>query len=310
MSWKTEKNKAPEHDSPRGNLETQPEYQAMLKGRDPTIVLPRNHLSYSQVNLYRICARRYYHKYIKGHTPPQSSNMVHGRKMHEVVESMLKYKIKYKKVPPAEMHKDLITDAVKAATAEIEVWEDKIPDAKVFASSSHALVDIYYKERMPSVRPRAIEQQVVGLIGGRVPFLGYVDMIEMSPMAVISPTDADPTRARRGDTIIDLKFSGRKYPKNQVYNALQLTVYADLLDVDHVGYDLLVETKTQNRSFTAQRAPRSIAEKKHGREAIIDVAEAISAGFFPRTDPDSWACSKKWCAFYAECRGPGPTYPT
>jgi len=269
--------------------------------------LPSGYLSYSQCNLYMNCGERYRRTYVLKNKRPGSSNMAHGRLMHSAIENMLLYKRDHNEVlPDADFHQQFLTDNLEDYFKEVDTWEEKIPDLAQAEKTSRRLLDLYYEKRMPDVRVRAVEIKVQGTIRERIPFLGYVDLIERSPMDITDFSDeaSNPYAIKPTDAIIDNKIVGRKYPPSRVENSLQLTVYAHLLKVEDVGYDLVVETKKARKiSFVPQRAIRSYQEKEHGMDVIEGIAESISAGVFIKADPDSWMCSKKWCPFWDDCRG-------
>lgn len=279
---------------------------AILKAADPRINLPTSFLSFSQINLYNLCGRRYYYKYVLGMRQPSSSNLVHGRMCHEVVDKMHQYKIHHNfETPPKEFYMDTITDELEGLEHDIEGFDPKIPDMNVFETTARELVGLYHEHRLPTVMPRVTEYRVVGLLRDRIPFQGYIDLIEQNPMIPTDPRDPaffhEGSPIHPGDTVIDLKFTGRKYGQSRVNDSMQLTLYAELTNLEHVGYDLLVQKKVSE--FVPQRSTRSTQEKNHVLDIMEDVVKGISLGHFPRTDTESWMCSEKWCPYYLSCRG-------
>lgn len=273
---------------------------------DSPYALPKEFLSYSQVRLWQTCGERYRRQYVYDERSPRSSNLSHGSLVHKLVETMLLHKMDTGDLLPLEAVNDMITDALPEEAVKTQVWDPKIPDLETLETSARALTELYYQERYPEVQPRGVEVPVRGMINGRVRFQGWVDLVEANPMnPQVYPVDpVDRPVPQPGDSLKDLKVTGRKYGPQRVENAMQLTVYADLLGLDEVGYDLLVETpKTRKRSFVSQISSRSADEKAHVADVIEDVTQAISAGVFPKTDPESWACSEKWCPYWSSCRG-------
>lgn len=271
--------------------------------------LPSEFLSHSQVNLYLLCGERYRRQYIERQPRGRSSNLMHGSLIHRAVEEMLRHKMRTGDVMPLDAVDAVISDELSRLN-DPDTWDPKIPDIGVLEKSARELSRLYHDERLPNVRPKAVELRVSGMINDRVPFRGYIDMVEANPMDPASDeapgTDVPPEEFGPGDCVRDLKCTGRNYGAHKVENSLQLTVYSDLVGVDFVGYDLLIETeKTRKQSYKQHDGVRSPREKEHARDVIEDVAKGISAGYFPKTDPESWMCSEKWCPFYAECRGKG-----
>lgn len=271
--------------------------------------LPKDYLSHSQVNLWFLCGHRYYLQYVMGESRPASSNLVHGRTVHSAVEVLNNYKIHNQgAMPPRELAQDTITDELSSDEAkDIEVWDPKIPNAEAMEETARTMTDIYYDERLPSTRPRATELKLETLIRGSIKILGYADLIEDSPMArtpgqpVTDVKDIRPT-----DFVTDLKNTSKTYGKNRVADSLQLTLYSAVTGAENVAFDLLVQTKKPK--FVRQESWRPQAEREHAFDVVEDVAAAISAGVFPKTDPESWMCTEKWCPFWKQCRGRTRTY--
>jgi len=302
MSWLADDDET-EDDVPRHRQQSE-EQLDIIASAASDVLLPTGILSWSQMNLYMTCGERYYRKYVLKTPQPNSSNLAHGRMLHEVMEEMHKYKmINNNEMPDRERHQDMISDLVQNFDAEVDTWDVKVPDANVAETSARELSDIYYEERLPQVRPRAVEHKVVGLVRGRVPFQGFIDLVDKNPMEPDDYTDplVDPHVPVPGDVIIDLKMTGKKYGPRDVQDHPQLTLYAAMTGVMDVGFDLLIQKK--NSEYVGQRAIRSIADKEHVFDLVEDVAAGISSGYFPKTSPMSWACDEKWCPYYGSCRG-------
>lgn len=274
--------------------------------------LPTEFLSHSQVNLWFTCGERYRRRYILRQDRGRSSNLAHGSLVHSIVEEMLTRKMTTGQIMTVDEVQDTITDKL-AGIEDPDVWDPKIPDVGVLERSARELSLLYHAEKLPDARPKAVELRVSGMLNDRVPFRGYIDMVDGNPMDPASdgpfPEGVAPG-FNPGDAVRDLKVTGRNYGPHRVENSLQLTLYADLVGVDHVGYDLLVETeKLRKQSLKVHDSIRSPGEKEHARDVVENVAKAISAGIFPKTDPESWACSEKWCPFYSDCRGKTTSVP-
>lgn len=303
MSWLPNEDDDTEDQLPRHRQQSE-EQKDIVASAASDVLLPTGILSWSQMNLYLTCGHRYYNKYVLKRPQPNSSNLAHGRLLHEVMEEMHKYKmVNNNEMPDRERHHDMISDLVKDFSEGIDMWDAKVPDEDTAETSSRELADIYYEERLPAVRPRAVEHKIVALVRNRVPFLGYIDLVDKNPMEpddYVNPL-ADPHMPVPGDAIIDLKMTGKKYGPKDVQDHPQLTLYAAITGVMDVGFDLLIQKK--NSEYVGQRATRSISDKEHVFDLVEDVAKGISAGYFPKTSPMSWACDEKWCPYYAGCRG-------
>jgi hypothetical protein len=275
-----------------------------MLARSRVYELPSPMMSFSQVNLYKICGERYRRKYAEKQRFPGSSNMAQGKLVHSVVEELNRFKMFHKVDPPKDMGPDLLSALIPHHTSDIEQWDTKVPSMDVLEKSSRALVDVYVKERLPNTRPRALELHIMDYINGVVPFQGFVDMVEVGEMNEEAYFNLDvdaPLSIAASDEVIDLKCTGKNYGAQRVTNSLQLSLYADALNVERVGFDLLIQT-TKATKFVPHRAWRTKAELEHAKDVVEDVAKAISAGIFMKADPESWVCDPKWCEHYGDCR--------
>lgn len=278
----------------------------VASGDVATLQLPTNYLSYSQLNLYGNCGERYRLKYVLDNRQPGSSNMAHGRMMHKIIEEMLLYKRDEGKLPSPEFHEDLLSDKLPEYFEDVDMWDEKIPDLVKAEEASRELLGIYYRDRLPDTRVKSVELQLKTTLQTEnftIPFVGYIDLVEHGPMDTADPTDPlyDPEKLKPTDGIRDTKITGRKYPKGKVADSLQLTLYAEALGVEDVGFDLLVQKKKSE--FVPQRGTRSRADKDHALDVVDRIAGGISQGVFLKADPEHWMCSDKWCPFWSECRG-------
>jgi len=277
--------------------------------------LPRTFMSYSQVNLFKICGERYRRSYVEDQPRGSSSNMAHGKMIHSVVEDLNRAKLTgeyndWGSSSALQYANDRISEHMATAALGIETWDPKVPDAQLFESSARDLVQIYVQERLPNTLPKALEVRVIDCLNGSVPFQGYIDMVEHSIMAFVDENGEVPdildlaaaqsTAFSASDKIVDLKNTGKTYGEGRVANSLQLSLYSKITGAERVGYDLLVQTKVPK--FVQQEAWRTPPELEHAADVVEDVARSISAGIFPRTDPESWVCSSKWCEYFSDCR--------
>lgn len=274
----------------------------LMENADTGVMLPQRYLSFSQINLYMVCAERYRRNYVLRAPRRRSSNMAHGSLVHKVLEEMHLFKMNTKEAPPKSFHHDVLSQRLDEYFTDLETWDEKIPTKKAAEDVGRELLDIYYEDRIHSVEVRDVERRITSLLRGRIPFLGYVDLIEKGPMDVHSDDNTEEIiTIRPTDGVRDVKVTGRKYAPTRVENSLQLSLYAEILGVEDVGFDLLVQKAKSE--YVPQRSTRSPREKEHALDVVESVADAISQGVFPKADPESWACNKKWCPFWDDCRG-------
>lgn len=272
-------------------------------GKSP-YTLPQGYLSYSQVDLYIKCPKRYEYKYIDRRPSKTSSSQARGKTVHSVLEQLHRLR-KHGEIPSWGLTKALLEDALSENMRSVEEWDDKVTSTEVARSGAEASLKLYVENRLPLMDVRAIETKVEIDINGRVPFLGYIDIIEDGGV--------DPAPGALygiGDSVRDIKTTTKKYGPGEIQNSLQLSLYAGATGIHTVAYDLLITPPKGGAQYVEQVAQRTSAEVAHAYDVVEDVARAISAGVFPRTSPQNWMCDAKWCPFYKECRGRGATVAT
>ena len=139
----------------------------------------------------------------------------------------------------------------------------------------------YLDEAAPEIRPAALEQSILGEIGG-VPVRGYIDLVDVD------------------GRIIDLKTSGKKPSGIEPSYAFQLATYQQLLPGSNgkTRLDTLVATKapqlvTIEHTTTAQEQFMTVNLYPRVREGIREGLYLPNRG--------SNMCSRKYCNFVDAC---------
>lgn len=301
------------------------EYLARLEAHEARLLhLPTRFLSYSQLTLYASCPRRYYYRYVLGQRAGTSSAMALGTLTHGAIEQGVNFKIQHQREPELAQLLDWIEDESKILAPEIKKWDDDQyldivdPEARrqMLANEARALASVFVRERLPKLLPRVSEYKVETLLRGRIPYIGYIDLITKDPDAAAM----NPEYANSGaeaihplDTIRDVKTVKKNYRPDQIANSLQLSLYAYATGAHTVAYELIRRPGKTARTAAPVTIPwpaegaaavvRSRAELEHALDHVEDVAQAMAQGSYPRIGPESWVCNAKWCDYYDQCRG-------
>lgn len=272
------------------------------------LTLPTPYLSYSQVSTYLQCPRRYEQAYILRERGPTSATMAFGTAVHKGVETAIRHQLEHGAPIAMEALQEAVFEATSHQLSDVQQWDDVFADAAEDKARFHRwaqdMTCAYVRNRLPQLKPVASESHLRVMLDGRVPFHAVVDIIEEYP-------DADMRVIR------DIKVTGKVYPPQRLETSLQLSIYAYLTGAQAVGYELFVRPKGPRQPGALhsqpQAAPGSVGpvaqlrppeQLLHAANLVVEVAEQISKGNFPRTDPGSWACSSRWCPAYRQCRGP------
>lgn len=245
--------------------------------------LPRGYLSASQIQKYLTCPEDYRLTYIEGRKFKPNSKMIRGSSVHKMVEKSL---IMLKGRGVAPMPEEVLDSSRGIVTSVLESQEpgEEIDIEEVIDSSQKSF-QAWYKERMHSVVPIAVEQQVLASVGG-VPAKGFIDYIDGS--------GGSPT-------VVDLKVGNKK---RDPCNSLQLGLYSLMTGIPSVAYDTILQpTKRLPCRINYESADYTEKHLQHIERLVGKVYEGITSGYFPLCLPDNWACNPAYCSNYERCRG-------
>lgn len=257
--------------------------------------LPKGYLSPSAVGEYLKCAYGYYLKYIEGVRPIKASeSLMAGTSVHAALE--LNYTSKLSSgsdlATPTVVatFQDALSDQLRRAMQECQSpdWDTCESDAR----ATGALALTKYMEIMaPSIIPIATELAVEGSIGD-VPVQARIDLLR------------DDQGNRR---VSDFKHSSKPKTIGDAVRSPQLGAYSILEQVDRV--ELITLPKTKSPKPVAASVTLTDADRQRTENLFKSVAQAITAGVFPYTDPASWACGEKWCSVWHACPQGGKLRP-
>ncbi len=253
-----------------------------------------NHLSYSSVSTYQLCARSWEYKYVKKISTPASPSLVFGSAFHGVVEAVIKARVAGDQQIPVEA----IWAEHWAKVQEEKIdWASELPEEL----SNLGLRMLTHKDTialLQSIEPMLdetgapmIEKRVeLHVPGVPIPIIGYIDLIDSTGCPC------------------DFKTAARMWTKEKAEAEEQPLFYHAALN--QAGYTqnpgmffrhfVFTKTKTpQTAVFTTQHTP---AQLFWLFGAIREVWRGIEAGVFP-PNPASWKCSDRWCEHFDRCRG-------
>lgn len=252
------------------------------------------HFSASQYGLYKKCPKAYEFRYVLGVKRPPSALALKGTVVHAGAEAAHLHVMEHKAPPPVEQITAVVSDVFDATKGEIETWEDATPGA--IKDDAVAAYRVYHRQGLPRVNPVAVEHAFAARVG-TVPVIGYIDLIDH----VRGPARAgveDPGKR----VVADLKVSSSSWSQADLDKDPQFTLYTIVTGVPAVRVDNLVSLSKgtelkQKESLRDPHAQRILVED------LEETVDLIKRGVFPKTAIDSWACSPKWCGYWAMCRG-------
>jgi hypothetical protein len=251
--------------------------------------LPTGYLSFSQIDSYLNCPKKYEWRYLI--KPPMiggSPALLIGSRGHEAIAEMLELAMAGKRILPKviiEKHGKLLAKDLRKLAKELEV---AIPVTEL-VSQHDRLLQEWVKDVLPEFKPTAVESKVECTIGG-YPFLMYIDAIH------------------DGRRVIDWKFTGSAKNKYHLANSLQLSVYSIGTGLDEVGFGSLVKPKAGKEASWKPKVvmgytTRNTEQRNWATRVVKSAAEGIRSRHFPLCSPENFLCTDKYCDFYPLCRG-------
>lgn len=248
-----------------------------------------NHLSYSSVSSYLLCAHAWRLHYIDRVQAPTAPALVFGTAWHELTEQYLKTGEPLESLWPGAWSKALERDATvdwsRESAEDLQATALRMLQAKPVVDLLSQVRNAFDPETC------AIEKRVEMRVPGvPVPVIGYVDVIT---------SDGIPG---------DFKTASRMWSEDKAGAEMQPLVYLAALnqagDNTHEWrFRHYVMSKTARpgaKVFTTQRSPGEVLNNLI--PTIQNVWQGIQAQVFPK-NTSTWKCSPKWCEYWQQCQG-------
>lgn len=290
--------------------------QAVRNAGPVKLSLPRPHLSISQVQMYLRCAKQYEFRYVRDDKRPPGVAMALGTSGHDALEMTHHHIVDHERPADTSDVLDRFSDKWDQVIEAVADWEDQDPGA--LKDKGVALVRLYNENRAPNVQPhvsdagiRGIEKQFRIDVAG-VPMLGFIDLIDTNSAVALNAVMSEQERAMYvaegrdvaklfTTEIVDFKFKAKSMAQGEADGSLQLTLYSLATGVYAVRFEQLLKTKVPKIKAVGSR--RTKHDHLWLAQVVREVADAISRGAFPPTDPTNWVCSERWCGYWHQCRG-------
>jgi hypothetical protein len=256
------------------------------------VSLPKDHISFSQIDMYRRCPRQYYYRYMEDRVMIPKWIMVAGKAGHRTLEYNNTEKMK-------SGHDEKLSTVIdylsNSWNEEKEKYEDiayeKIKPGEVVSTISKSIIKYFTDGIFESEIPTEVEKEFeLNFEGVGTKLSGIVDVLYK-------------------DSIFDYKFSQKRPTIQKIATGDQLKTYAvsylaeNKILPKRLGYTYLISTKTPQ--VVLYEIP-SISNFVHNfmedlRESIISISNSVRTGVFPR-NPINYSCSPMSCGYWDICR--------
>lgn len=250
-------------------------------------------VSYSRINSWLLCPRRYQYRYIEAAPEERlSGNLVFGSAIHEALEAFMN---------------SLATEPL-SLDETVGVFERALKDEVEFSSQLSMPVD-WGKKSLDEMCEKGRQMLAVFLdkvdrnvrvVGTEVPFEVPVapDVMLKGVIDMIVALDDDRY------LVVDFKTAASSLPPDKLQHDMQPTAYllaAELMmnAPGKVEFEFWTLTKTKSPALRISPVQRTAEQKQEFLEAIRDVAVAEEVGLYPRRR--SFMCTG--CEFADRCNG-------
>ena len=249
----------------------------------------KNHLSFSQINMFLRCPKQYEYRYMEGLRIPPAGAMVMGKAWHRTLERNYKQKIESHEDRPLGEMKEYFAYCFDGETSSQDVVYDE-GEGPGELKDMGILVTIAHHERIaPAVQPATVEEKFEVSLGEGFPYdlVGIFDLIDAAGI------------------VIDNKSYARTPSQEDVNKDLQLSTYALGYRIKNArsetGLRMDAVIKTKKPKAVQLKTERTNDECRWLLGLIEKVAAAIEAGiFYP--NPTGWHCSEKMCGYWTRCK--------
>lgn len=255
------------------------------------------HLSYSRLNTYLTCGRRYYYRYIRNLVmPPPGVPLTLGLAIDESINRNYKEKIKSGKDEPLSTLTDVFVEDLRARKDGTDWGDENINSVE---KEGVEMVSVFRDELAPGVRnPISVQQKVTIDFENRDwQFVGYIDLIKVDEVT----------------TIVDHKTSRKKPSAGDTETHPQLTAYASAYQATYDGPipDVGIETIVRPLKTKPARTFTEYSERKQGQvnrwwRTVDAIYESIMKEVFNPAPPLVFGqpnrnCTPEMCGYYQTC---------
>jgi len=249
--------------------------------------LPKGYLSSSQINTYLMCPKSYMYKYVENMPSKINDKLAIGR---AVSVGLYMYNINRNNKGWEDMTKFEISKELEAYQSELgESITNDIYVTSVDCVSAY--VNYIKNNKLDNYIVVAAEDKREFDING-IKVVYIPDLIK-SDIATLD------------DIIVDYKTTAMsRYSPEMLKYDIQTSIYSLAEGINAIEiHEIKKPTKkkpTQISIIPCEKTPQAIDDVV---EVIEDTAKAITAGIFPKCEPNHWKCSKTYCEYWDICRG-------
>jgi hypothetical protein len=173
--------------------------------------LPRGYISYSQINTYQSCPRKYYYSYIEERDVPLNEKILLGIAFHSTLEYFFKKKIENKPAKKASLIRTFLNQFEALCKENEVIWDGRREDVE---NRGIRFIDYFMEHLAADFNPLMVEKELqVKMDDLDVTLKGIIDLVE------------------KDYTITDFKTTNSKWSNSRMKRSyLQMVIYKYLFE--------------------------------------------------------------------------------
>lgn len=253
------------------------------------------HLSFSQLDVFTKCQRKYEFQYIEKIRTPINGDLLRGDAYHKAIAHAYTGIAIYKEKPGIDevlsVYSDIwnkrLNDKITIDEGEeidIPAVDFKGKDPGKMKDDGIKLLTLYYRTILPKIIPYEVEVRKTNVYED-IPLLAYMDLIDLEGI------------------VIDHKLKSKMFSEGELAKDLQSSFYGLVLGVDELNFNFhaAIAVKEPHIEIMPLKRTRDDIDWV-GRMAIAAWKQIWSGIFVP--SPAGWWCSPDWCQYWGYCHIP------
>lgn len=246
--------------------------------------LPKEHLSFSQITMYKRCPMQYKFRYIDGKKIPPKSQRILGTGVHSGLEAGFREKklsggddVKIRKIM-----EDKTVETIEMITkTEQEIdWGDD--DEDTIKDDGVKMVRVYYTEKGKKIKPEEVEKEFEIVLNDDLKLKGKIDLTTKK-------------------VLIDYKTGAQKPQDDWILYDDQLKIYRLVVNLPTESH-WIIRYKVKDPQIYILKQTITEEQAKKVLEDTIIVSKLIRTGYFYKRN-DIKVCG--WCGYKEICQKGG-----
>jgi hypothetical protein len=238
--------------------------------------------------MFRRCPQAYAFRYVLGLKRPPGASFGFGLSYDAAANEEYEHKMKHGTDLDAAKMQECFASEWAKRKHEVEFKEGE--DAGKLNDEGVALVKVFHDEVAVNVQPVAVQEFITVELAG----------VDYDLSAVLDVVD---NKGNMGEVVVDNKTAARAWDQGRELVETQPVAYCIArASIGKPTYQFRFDIGIKGKKPRMDIRTRDVREEEVTGflKLLAHVRESIVAGvFYP--NQGTWACSKRWCAYWPEC---------